>query len=65
MRAKGLFAGVALEGAVIRLDDDANRSVYGETSVAADLAGRTVSATAGNVVGSFLAALERYIPAHD
>jgi lipid-binding SYLF domain-containing protein len=59
-RSKGLFAGVALDGAVLQLDDDANRRVYGETSVAADLAGRTVSATARSVVGSFLDALEHY-----
>lgn len=28
-RARGLFAGVALDGAVLNIDDDANQSVYG------------------------------------
>ena len=29
-RARGLFAGAALDGSVIAIDNDANRSVYGE-----------------------------------
>jgi len=29
-RTRGLFAGVALEGAVVKQDKDGNRSVYGE-----------------------------------
>jgi lipid-binding SYLF domain-containing protein len=29
-RARGLFAGVALDGAVLSIDDDANQSAYGE-----------------------------------
>ena len=61
-RAKGLFAGVALDGAVLQLDDDANESVYGETSVAADLATARVGGTAAGVVGSFLRALDTYAP---
>ena len=28
-RARGLFAGVALDGAVLSIDDDANQAVYG------------------------------------
>src|SRR4030095_17050602 len=28
-RARGLFAGVALDGAVLQIDDDANVAVYG------------------------------------
>src|SRR6476661_8095799 len=31
-RARGLFAGVALDGAVLSIDDAANQSVYGEGS---------------------------------
>lgn len=31
-RARGLFAGVALDGAVLSIDDDANMAVYGETT---------------------------------
>jgi len=31
-RARGLFAGVALDGAVLQIDDDANIAVYGNTT---------------------------------
>lgn len=31
-RARGLFAGVALDGAVLQIDNDANRQVYGANS---------------------------------
>ena len=31
-RARGLFAGVALDGAVLQIDDDANVAVYGSTA---------------------------------
>lgn len=31
-RARGLFAGVALDGAVLSIDDDANTAVYGDTT---------------------------------
>jgi lipid-binding SYLF domain-containing protein len=59
-RSKGLFAGIALDGAVLQLDDDANKAVYGKTSAAADLAGRKVSGTAEGVVQPFLRALQKY-----
>src|SRR6476661_8666937 len=59
-RSKGLFAGVALDGAVIQLDDDANKSVYGKESVAADLARRRVRGAAIAVVQPFLRALQKY-----
>src|SRR4029077_645259 len=59
-RSKGLFAGVALDGAVLQLDDDANKSVYGKKSVAADLSVRKVSVVAMGVVQPFLRALQKY-----
>ena len=59
----GLFAGIALDGAVIQLDDDANKSVYGKESVAADMARRKVSGPAMGVVQPFLRALQKYVPA--
>jgi len=31
-RARGLFAGVALDGAVLQIDDEANTSVYGSAA---------------------------------
>ena len=62
-RSKGLFAGIALDGAVLQLDDDANKSVYGKKSVAADVSVRKVSAAAMVVVQPFLSALQKYAPA--
>jgi lipid-binding SYLF domain-containing protein len=59
-RSKGLFAGVALDGAVLELDNDANKSVYGKKSVAADVATRKVSVAAMSVVQPFLRALQKY-----
>jgi lipid-binding SYLF domain-containing protein len=61
-RSKGLFAGVALDGAVLQLDDSANKSVYGKKSVASDTAGRKVGGTALPVVQPFLRALQKYAP---
>ena len=59
-RSKGLFAGIALDGAVIQLDNDANKSVYGKKSVAADTARRGVTGAALTVVQPFLQALQKY-----
>ena len=59
-RSKGLFAGVALDGAVLELDNDANKRVYGKKSVAADVSGRKVSVAAKSVVQPFLRALQQY-----
>jgi lipid-binding SYLF domain-containing protein len=61
-RSKGLFAGIALDGAVIQLDDDANKTVYGKESVAADMAKGRVSGSALAVVQPFLRALHKYAP---
>lgn len=61
-RSKGLFAGVALDGAVVQLDDDANKAVYGKKSVAADLATRKVTGAAVFVVQPFLLSLQKYAP---
>jgi lipid-binding SYLF domain-containing protein len=62
-RSKGLFAGIALDGAVIQLDDDANNSVYGKESAAADLSKARVHGAALGVVQPFLHALQKYAPA--
>lgn len=61
-RSKGLFAGIALDGAVLQLDDNANKKVYGKKSVAADLSGRKISAAAMGIVQPFLRALQKYVP---
>ena len=62
-RSKGLFAGIALDGAVIQLDDEANKSVYGKESAAADLSKARVHGAALAVVQPFLHALQKYAPA--
>jgi len=62
-RSKGLFAGIALDGGVLQLDDDANKSVYGKKTVAEDLAKAKVHGAAIAVVQPFLRALQKYAPA--
>ena len=60
-RAKGLFAGLALEGASLRIDRDANEKFYGK-SIATDEMVRGISIT--TPAGSFwTAALTRLVPA--
>jgi lipid-binding SYLF domain-containing protein len=60
-RSKGLFAGVSLEGAVITMDDDANRSVYGK-----DVSGQDIlllhKVRSNPTVAPFIIALEKYSP---
>ena len=60
-RTRGLFAGLALEGASLRIDRDANEKFYGK-AVSKDEMVRGVSITtpAGS---SLTAALERLVPA--
>jgi len=62
-RSKGLFVGIALEGAVSQLDDDANIHAYGKKIVATGISKATVGAAAIGVVQPFLDALEKYAPA--
>lgn len=62
-RSKGLFAGIALDGAVIQLDDDANKLVYGRKGIAADTGSRRLTVSALNTVQPFLRALEKFAPA--
>jgi lipid-binding SYLF domain-containing protein len=60
-RSKGLFAGVALSGAALTIDDSANRKVYGEKVSGEDIVlGRSVTTTP--VTKPFVDALERYSP---
>ncbi len=51
-RARGLFAGVSLEGSTLRLDDDANEAVYGKRVKARDIVrgGMEVAAAAQPLV---------------
>jgi lipid-binding SYLF domain-containing protein len=60
-RSKGLFAGVALDGAVISVDKDANHKVYGrQLSEKEILETRKASS---KTTAPFVAALNRYSPA--
>jgi len=59
-RSKGLFAGIALDGAVIQLDGDANRDVYGKKIGAADMSKAKVGGAAIAIVQPFLRALQKY-----
>jgi len=59
-RSKGLFAGIALDGAVLQLDDDANEKIYGKEIVRRDASISKVSAAAMPTVQPFLRALTKY-----
>lgn len=62
-RSKGLFAGVALDGAILTLDDDANEKVYGsKVSRQALLRGNV---EAGETVAPLLRALQKHVPARE
>jgi lipid-binding SYLF domain-containing protein len=58
-RAKGLFAGVALDGAVLDIDDSMNNKVYGPTTTATDILNGRVQMTPPD---PFTAALDRIVP---
>jgi lipid-binding SYLF domain-containing protein len=62
-RSKGLFAGIALDGSVISIDDSANRRVYGK-----DVTGEQIlldnHVAANATVEPFLKALQMVSPPH-
>ncbi len=60
-RSKGLFAGIALDGAVISMDDSANQKVYGANVTGKDilLNGRV---TRSPITTPFITALRQYSP---
>jgi lipid-binding SYLF domain-containing protein len=60
-RSKGLFAGIALDGAVLGMDDSANKSVYGTNFASADASTHKLTAMESGVVGSFVRALQKYV----
>jgi len=60
-RSKGLFAGVSLEGASLRLDDEANDAVY-ETNIDADELLFSAGVEVPDEVAPFLRALQRHDP---
>jgi lipid-binding SYLF domain-containing protein len=61
-RTKGLFVGIALDGAVISIDNHANRKVYGSHASARNILVRQ-TVRPSSVTNPFVAALDRYSPA--
>jgi lipid-binding SYLF domain-containing protein/peptidoglycan hydrolase-like protein with peptidoglycan-binding domain len=59
-RAKGLFAGVALDGAVLSMDKDMNHKVYGESVDGKQILNGNVAANA--TVRPFTDTVERVVP---
>jgi lipid-binding SYLF domain-containing protein len=59
-RSKGLFAGVALDGAVLDIDDSRNAKVYGATVTAKDILNGTIAAN--ETVRPFMTALDKLAP---
>jgi len=57
-RSKGLFAGVALDGAVLDIDNSENKDVYGDTSAKSILSGSTMNSS----VRPFMDALQKVMP---
>ncbi len=62
-RAKGLFAGVSLDGSAVTIDDDANRKVYGKDLNGEDILLRA-AARANSTVEPFMTALKNVSPPH-
>jgi lipid-binding SYLF domain-containing protein/peptidoglycan hydrolase-like protein with peptidoglycan-binding domain len=60
-RAKGLFAGVALDGAVLSIDKDANEKAYGASADAKDILSGRIAAN--QTVQPFINALDKNVPA--
>lgn len=61
-RAKGLFAGATLEGAVITIDDGANADAYGNGITGQTLLERSVDVAAPELVRPFIDTLHRHVP---
>ena len=57
-RARGLFAGVALDGAVLAIDDDANQSVYGSGTTPRMIFEGRIATPASNDVVAYRDSLE-------
>lgn len=62
-RAKGLFAGISLEGSTLRADDGANKAVYGKELSAKEIV-REGKVRAPTAARSLLATLTKASPKH-
>jgi len=60
-RSKGLFAGISLDGAVVSINDSANKKVYGKEITAQDILYHG-KARMNDIVSPFVQALEKYSP---
>ncbi len=60
-RSKGLFAGISLDGAVISVDDSADRKAYGKEASAEDILLNN-KVRANETVAPFIRVLEKYAP---
>ena len=56
-RSRGLFAGISLQGATLRGDDEANKSIYGKAITAKEIIGEAVAPPKAE---KLLAALNKY-----
>jgi SH3 domain-containing YSC84-like protein 1 len=61
-RSKGLFAGAALDGAVLQIDDSENQKVYGKKVDAKSILADKTDLKAPEVVQPFLTALKDVVP---
>jgi len=61
-RSKGLFAGIALDGAVVSIDDSANRKTYGKEISAEDIL-YNGKARMNDIVAPFIRQLDKAAPA--
>jgi lipid-binding SYLF domain-containing protein len=61
-RSKGLFAGVALDGSVVSIDESANRDVYGKDFTAREIL-TDGKVPVNDIVMPFVHTLEKYSPA--
>jgi len=62
-RSKGLFAGIALDGSVISIDDDSNEKIYGKKLSAEEILFGKTMATQSDVK-EFISYLEKISPPH-
>jgi lipid-binding SYLF domain-containing protein len=62
-RSKGLFAGIALDGAVVSIDDSANRKTYGKEMSAQDIL-YNGKARMNDIVAPFVRQLDKDAPVH-
>lgn len=62
-RAKGLFAGISLEGSTLRADDGANKAIYGKELKAKEIV-REGKVRPPAAAGSLLATLTKASPRH-